>query len=91
MPTRRSAIGTAEEHWPRLLVALGAQSARVTVSGFVARFPFDWVWINDVLHEARLTNEGTGDYHGFPINDPRQYPEPLDRVEAAPRVEIPVA
>jgi hypothetical protein len=81
----------ARERWPMLLDALRTAIRAGCVSSFRGAFPFRaWVWINGVLHEARLTNEGTGDYHGFPINDPRQYPEPLDRVEAAPRVEIPV-
>ena len=31
-----------------------------------------WVWINGVLHEAHLT--GNGEYHGFPLDDPKQYP-----------------
>jgi hypothetical protein len=31
-----------------------------------------------------------GDYHGFPINDPRQYPQPQELLENAPRVEISV-
>lgn len=82
----------APEHWPRLLCALRRGIRAGCVSGFRGNFPFrTWVWINGVLHEARLTNEDTGDYHGFPINDPSQYPEPLDQVMAAPRVEIPVA
>ena len=61
------------------------------VSEFGGAFPDrDWAWINGVLHEARITDKRTGDYHGFPVNDRRQYPEPIDQVEAAPRVEIPV-
>jgi hypothetical protein len=80
----------AEDQWPRLLEVLQAAIRAGIVSDFRGEFPERaWAWINGVLHEARLTNEGTGDYHGFPINDPRQYPEPIDRVEAAPRVEIP--
>lgn len=76
--------------WPRLSVALRQGILAGCVSEFRGAFPFRaWVWINDVLHEARLTNEATGDYHGFPINDPSQYPEPLEQLEAAPRVTIP--
>jgi hypothetical protein len=79
------------EDWPRLLDALQRAIRAGCVSSFRGAFPLRaWVWINGVLHEARLTNAGTGDYHGFPINDPLQYPEPLERVEAAPRVQIPV-
>ena len=81
----------APEQWPRLLDALEAAIRAGFVSDFSGPFPDRaWVWINDVLHEARLTNEGTGDYHGFPVNDSRQFPEPVHRVEAAPRVQIPV-
>lgn len=77
--------------WPQLTRALQEAVRSGCVSGFRGEFPFRaWAWINGVLHEARLTNEGTGEYHGFPINDPRQYPEPRSRLEeAAPRVQIP--
>lgn len=79
------------EHWHRLLLALQVAIRAGFVSDFRGGFPRRaWVWINGVLHEARLTNEGTGDYHGVPLNDPRQYPAPADRLEAAPRVEIPL-
>jgi hypothetical protein len=79
------------ENWPRLVNALRRAIRAECVSEFRGDFPFRaWVWINGVLHEARLTNEANGEYHGFPINDRQQYPEPLERVEKAPRVEIPV-
>jgi hypothetical protein len=75
--------------WPRLLDALRQAIRAGCVGQFRGAFPSRaWVWINGVLHEARLT--GDGDYHGFPVNDRRQYPEPEDRLENAPRVEIPV-
>jgi len=62
------------------------------VSDFRGKYPYRvWVWINDVLHEARLTNAETGDYHGFPIDDPSQYPEQAELLKAAPRVQVPVA
>jgi len=81
----------AEEQWPRLLDVLRRAILAGCVSSFRGAFPERaWAWINGVLHEARLTNEGTGEYHGFPVNDKRQYPEPIDALEAAPRVEIPV-
>lgn len=74
--------------WPRLLDALRQAIRARCVGSFRGQFPSRaWVWINDVLHEARLS--GQGDYHGFPLNDPRQYPEPARRLEDAPRVEIP--
>jgi len=81
----------AEEQWPRLLDVLRRAIRAGCVGDFRGAFPERaWAWINGVLHEARLTNEGMGEYHGFPVNDKRQYPEPIDRVEAAPRVDTPV-
>jgi hypothetical protein len=75
--------------WPRLLEVLRQAIRAGCVGEFRGSFPSRaWGWINGVLHEARLT--GGSDYHGFPVNDPRQYPEPVDRLENAPRVEIPV-
>lgn len=60
------------------------------VGEFRGAFPYRvWVWINDVLHEARLTDQVTGAYHGFPVNDPSSFPDRL--LEAAPHVEIPTA
>lgn len=80
----------AENDWPQLSRALQDGILAGAVGAFRGGFPERvWVWINDVLHEARLTNEAAGVYHGFPINDSRQYPEPADRLEAIPRVTIP--
>lgn len=95
-PAKRADAAKCDKYavadWPKLRCALRRAIRAGCVSDFRGTFPFRaWVWINGVLHEARLTNEATGDYHGFPLNDPTQYPEPLDRVEAAPRVDIPVA
>ncbi|QEH36314.1 hypothetical protein OJF2_48750 [Aquisphaera giovannonii] len=79
------------EDWPLLRGALRDAILAGSLGEFRGQFPSRaWAWINDVLHEARLTNPATGEYHGFPINDPRQYPEPPERLEAAPRVQIPV-
>jgi hypothetical protein len=65
----------APEQWPRLLEALRIAIRAGFVSDFRGPFPSRaWVWINNVLHEARLTQERTGDYHGFPLNDSRHYP-----------------
>lgn len=78
------------EQWLEIVEALRTAIRARYVRGFSGAFPDRaWVWINDVLHEARLTNEGTGDYHGFPINDPRQFPAPADLIETAPHVQIP--
>ncbi len=75
--------------WPLLQAALRQGVIEGVVGAFRGGFPSRvWVWVNDVLHEARLT--GNGAYHGFPLRDQRQYPIPLDRVETAPRVTIPV-
>lgn len=79
------------DQWPRLLAVLREAIRAGVVSDFRGEFPQRvWAWINGVLHEARLTNAGLGDYHGFPINDKRGYPLPMERVEEAPRVAIPV-
>lgn len=75
--------------WPRLLEALREAIRARCVGQFRGQYPSRaWVRINDVLHEARLT--GQGEYHGFPLNDLRQYPVPVDRLESAPSVVIPV-
>ena len=76
--------------WRRLLDAL-RQAIRARCVGSFSSDGFPeraWVWINGVLHEARRT--GGGNYHGFPLNDRRQYPLPLSLLEErAPHVEIP--
>jgi hypothetical protein len=80
----------AAERWPELLDALRLAIRAQSVSAFDDHgFPRRaWVWINDVLHEARLTNSATGDYHGFPIDDPLQYPAPPNALNLVPRVHI---
>lgn len=79
-----------QHDWPKLLKALREAIAAKVVADFDGEFPtWAWVWINDVLHKARLTNAGVGDYHGFPVRDPAQYPTPLERIKDAPRVTIP--
>jgi len=77
-----------EAAWPRLLDALRQSIRARCVGEFRGDFPSRvWVWINGVLHEARLT--GQGDYHGFTLDDPSQYPRPETLLENAARVEIP--
>jgi hypothetical protein len=50
-----------------------------------------WAFVNGVLHEARLTNEGSGEYHGFPLQYEEQQPKDPDRLlRYAPHVTIPV-
>ncbi len=34
-----------------------------------------WAYVNGKLHEARLTNPATGEYHGFPIEYEEQEPD----------------
>lgn len=75
--------------WPKLVEALRAAIRARAVSGLRGTFPARaWVWIDGVLHEARLHNQELGEYHGFPIDDPSQYPEPKSRLEQIPHVEI---
>jgi hypothetical protein len=39
-------------------------------------FPrYVWHKDDDVLYEARLTNSGTGEYHGYPLEDRWQWPK----------------
>lgn len=80
----------SSDQWPRLLDALRTAIRAGSVGEFEkGEFPDRvWVWINDVLHEARLTNAINGDYHGFPIDDPRQYPAPASRLSNVPRIII---
>ncbi len=80
------------EHWPLLTEALRAAiSAGCINDDFRQGFPSRaWAFINGVLHEARLTSPGLGDYHAFPIDDPVQYPLPEEDLnERAPRRNIP--
>ncbi len=77
----------AEAEWPKLLDALRKGIEARCVGEFRGDFPSRvWAWINGVLHEARLT--AAGDYHGFPIDDPSQYPAPASELEKAPSVTI---
>ncbi len=34
-----------------------------------------WYLDEDVLYEARLTNSGNGEYHGYPLEDRWQWPK----------------
>ena len=76
-----------EEHWPRLC-APESNTCRC-VSDFRGAFPMRaWVWINGVLHEARLTNEVRATTTVFQSMIRGNIP--ASKLEAAPRVEIPV-
>jgi hypothetical protein len=50
-----------------------------------------WAYINGILHEAKITNSVTGEYHGMPLEYESQKPDdPHDLLRNAPRVTIPV-
>lgn len=79
-----------EQVWPQLRDALRRAIRERSVGEFRGRFPGRaWVFVHGVLHEARLQNEEKGEYHGFPIQDPRQYPLPKERLASVPNVDIP--
>lgn len=77
-----------QSDWPKLVILL----RRSIVAGCVADFRNDypsraWAYINDVLHEARLT--GRGEYHGFPLEYAEQMPiDPDGLLRNAPREQI---
>ena len=49
-----------------------------------------WAYVNGVLHEARLSNEANGEYHGFPLDYEEQWPDdPNDLLRKAPNVTFP--
>lgn len=82
-----------QQDWPRLQqsLVLAIRSGFVNME-FRGDFPSRvWVYINGVLHEARLTNEISGEYHGFPLEYIEQFPEDPDGLlRNIPRVTIPV-
>ena len=82
-----------EADWPRLQDLLREAIARSCVDAeFRGDFPARaWFFINDVLHEDRLSNEVQGWYHGFPLESPDFLPEDPDQLlRSAPRATIPV-
>ena len=83
----------AESAWPQLLAALReAIHCSCVQLDAEKKFPTRaWAYINGTLHEARITNQGNGEYHGFPLECESQMPDdPNDNLRNAPRVEIPV-
>jgi hypothetical protein len=77
--------------WQKLTEVLQDAIRAQCVGQFRGEFPSRaWAWINGVLHEARLTGQGQGDYHGFPINDKKQYPLKIETREGVPDVIIPI-
>ncbi len=48
-----------------------------------------WAYINGTLHEARLSNQDQGMYHGFPLDYEEHFPaDPEHRLEFAPRRQM---
>lgn len=82
----------AEAEWPRLQEALRAAIEAGCVGKFRREFPSRaWIYINNILHEARLSNPAIGEYHGFPLEYEEQYPDdPHGLLGDAPRVTIAV-
>jgi hypothetical protein len=83
----------AEDRWPLLLDALRAAIRAPCVhQEFRGDFPRRaCAYINGTLHEARLTNAGNGEYHGFPLEYEEQFPnDPQGLLKDAPHVAIPV-
>lgn len=82
-----------EEHWPAIEDAL-RDAIRAGCVQFERGLPFPkraWTFINDELHEARITNQETGEYHAFPYPDDTPLPrDPRNLLDVAPRVTIPV-
>ena len=79
-------------HWPQLVDALRAAILAGCVDeDFRGNFPARvWAYINDVLHEARLSNAALGQYHGFPVEYEEHRPQdPLGLLRNAPHATIP--
>ncbi len=78
--------------WSQLVDALRvAIRAGCVDEDFRGDFPSRvWVYINEVLHEARLSNAGLGQYHGFPVEYEEHVPhDPLGLLRNAPHAKIP--
>ncbi|MCB9739737.1 MAG: hypothetical protein H6747_10755 [Deltaproteobacteria bacterium] len=81
----------AKENWPKIVNGLRAAiRAEVVDDHFRGDFPSRaWLYIDGVLHEMRLSNQVTGEYHGFPLDDPAHFPnDPHDRLKLAPRIAL---
>jgi hypothetical protein len=82
-----------QANWPQLVQSLQEAIRRSCVQlDADLEFPIRaWAFINGKLHEARITNQGSGEYHGFPLDYESQKPEdPHGLLRNAPRVDIPV-
>jgi hypothetical protein len=82
-----------EDEWHRISTTLkdAIRSGCVQVDVNIPEFPTRvWAYVNDVLHEARLTNQSTGEYHGFPLRKGTKGPmDRYSKLKEAPRVTIP--
>ena len=80
-----------QSEWPRLVETLREAIRRSCVQLDPQKeFPTRvWAYINGKLHEAKITNQGNGEYHGFPLEYASQEPDdPHDLLRNAPRVTI---
>jgi hypothetical protein len=57
------------------LLRLAITDGRVSVSWEHGYPRYVWHLDGDVLYEARLTNSGNGEYHGYPLEDRWQWPK----------------
>lgn len=97
VPIHRPGTALCEQfdvaQWPRILAALqdAIRSSCVQLAPGQTFPTRVWAYINGKLHEAKITNRGTGEYHGFPLEYESQMPDdPHDILRTAPRVDIPV-
>lgn len=77
------------EHQITIVEALQeAIVAGVVSEEFRGDFPARiWAYVDNRLHEARLSNQEQGQYHGFPLDYEEHFPaDPDDRLAGAPRV-----
>lgn len=91
-PVWRGDAERCEPYQPEDWATLQSLLQQAIRDGFVdeelrGRFPFRaWAWVDGVLHEARLTNSATGEYHAFPLSRPQLHPaDPAERLSMAPR------
>jgi hypothetical protein len=82
-----------QAHWHRIPDLLQRAILAPTVhEQFAGDFPRRaWAFINGILHEAKLTNQVTGTYHGFPLEQPEHWPDdPMNLLQNAPSETIPL-
>jgi hypothetical protein len=57
------------------VLRLAITEARVSMTWEHGYPKYVWHLDGDVLYEARLTNSGNGEYHGYPLEDRWQWPK----------------